>query len=48
MSEVGEIASELFKRSIISSEVFRSLSEHEFATFHFDGKTCGTAMRIYS
>ena len=29
----------------VSFEVFRSLSEYEFATFYFDEKTCEIAMR---
>ena len=28
----------------VSSKVFRSLSEYEFAAFYFDEKTCETAM----
>ena len=31
----------------VSSEVFRSLSEYEFAAFYFDEKTCETAMQIF-
>ena len=32
----------------VSFEVFRSLSEYEFATFYFDEKTCEIAMQTYS
>ena len=31
----------------VSSEVFRSLSDFKFATFHFGEKTCEIAMRTY-
>ena len=31
----------------VSSEVFRSLPEYEFATFYFDENTCEIAMRIF-
>ena len=31
----------------VSFEVFRSLSEYEFATFYFDEKTCEIAMDSY-
>ena len=34
----------LYAGPTVSSEVFRSLSEYEFATFYFDEKTCETAM----
>ena len=31
----------------VSFEVFRSLSEYEFATFYFDEKTCEIAMQFF-